>query len=277
MSIAQLPGTLGPGVSSLQWPRQIDLARQTLTTAARESKRVADVYLQFRRDYYHDDNPSISTIPPVHTAIRQAQLAQLAERTLQFIPGAVKAVPLLGGMVEHLQLVADIHSMSEHERTALHNTTMFFLHGIDQGIQPWYVDWLLANAENLSANLSPSYFMQNPWDALYYQNPIELTVFEAAIRDGNIQGVERVIERMGDRLTEALGDPIGIQPRLAFTGPDSEARETNFHLLTTAALALGGFLIVGETRALLQHRRGEDLSITRLAPLPPEMSALITK
>jgi hypothetical protein len=275
MAVARLPGSTEPPT---KWPNAIDLPGQTGPAGSPITERVIAAYLQFRRDYYHDQQPSLSTPPPSHNGVQQAEAAQVADRMLRLIPGAIKAIPGFGGMLVHLEQVVNIHSMSEAERTELHNATMFFLHGVGQGIQPWYLEWLLASAKRLSDSLPAEYFMRHPWDALYYQAPVEQTVLEAVVRDGNVSGAKREIEQLGERLIQALENPIKVQSKLAFTGPDSEAREARFSLLTAAALAFGGFLIADGVRIFLHQREEEEESLqSRLAPLPPEMAALLAK
>ncbi len=259
--------------ASLAWPRETDLAGATQTTAQRVYAQVAERYLAFRRAYYDETNPSLATTPPATNVIHQAQIARIAESTLHAVPEAIKTIPLIGGLLEHLQQVANIHSLSAHERLILHNTTMFFLHGVRGGIQPWYLDWLLATAKNLAQTLPPDYFMVYPWDALHYLPPVELTVFESVVRKGDIQGAEHVIERFAGRLSEALAEPIEVQPKLAFTGPEGKEREGAFNLQTAAALALGGYMVVGGVARLLHHTSDAPPAPV-IAPLPPEMAAL---
>lgn len=252
------------------------LPGQTYMWAKEMSTRVAKHYLAFRRIYYHEPDPSLDAMPPAHAEIHQAEIARLADNTLRLMPAALKSVPLLGGLLAHLQQVANIHSISERERAALHNLTMAYLHGVRGGIQPWYVSWLLASVRNLSAEQTDQYYMQFPWDALLYLDAAQLQAFEEAVAHGDIAGIEGVLERLADRLVRALDDPIGVQPELAFTGPDSERRRLVFRLKTSAALALGAYLVVEEARVLLHpHEAVPDLR-SALAPLPPELMAQMT-
>jgi hypothetical protein len=262
-----------PEAVMLTWPRTTDLAGATTATAQRVYAQVAERYLSFRRTYYDETNPTLATMPPATNVIHQAGIARIAENTLRVVPEAIKAIPLIGGLLEHLQQVANIHSLSAHERLILHNTTMFFMHGVRDGLQPWYLDWLLATAENLSGTLAPEYFMIYPWDALLYLPPVELTVFQSVVRQGDIPGAEQVIERLAQRLCDALADPIGVQAKLAFTGPAGKEREAAFDLQTAAALALGGYLVVGGAANLLRHAPTTPPASV-VAPLSPEMAAL---
>jgi hypothetical protein len=178
---------------------------------------------------------------------------------------------VIGGLLDHLQDVATIHSISERERTALHNMTALFLDGMRDGIQPWYLAWLLASAHNLATQTDPRYYMTNPYDALLYQPPARLADFEQAVRDQDVAGVEREMRRLANRLIEVLHDPIGTQPDLAFTGPDTTHRRVLFHLKTTVALLLGAYLVTEELRALLEPRERKADPPSALAPLPTQL------
>src|SRR5512146_784536 len=115
------------------------LAKETQATAARLYDAVSAAYLDFRRTYYHEEQPSLATTPPAHDEIHRADIALLAESTLRLVPTSVRTLPVVGGLVDHLRQVSDLNSISESERTALHNMTMAFLYGMKNGIQPWYV------------------------------------------------------------------------------------------------------------------------------------------
>jgi hypothetical protein len=252
------------------------LPDQTRAWAETISARVAEHYLAFRRTYHHEAHPALDTTPPAHAEIHQAEIARLADHTLRLMPRAVRSVPVLGGLLDQLQQVANIHSMSEHERAMLHNMTMTFLHGVQGGIQPWYASWLLASARNLHAQQPDAYFMQFPWDALLYQDDDQLRAFELAMAQADTAGIARVLERLGESLISALDDPISVQPDLAFTGPDGERHRLVFRLKTSAALALGGYLVMEEARALLHPHQDVSQMRSALAPLPPELVAITT-
>jgi hypothetical protein len=253
------------------------LPEQSRDWAQRVSAGVAERYLAFRRTYYHEANPTLETVPPAHAEIHQAEVARLADNTLRLLPQVVRSVPVLGGLLEQLQQVANIHSMSERERSMLHNLTMTFLHGVRGGIQPWYAGWLLACARSLHAQQGDSYFLQYPWDALLYQDPGQLQAFEAAMAQGDAAGIEQVLDRLAAKLIHALDDPIGAQPNLAFTGPDGERRRLVFRLKTSTALALGAYFVVEEARTLLRPHAATPAHQSALAPLPPEMAAFLTR
>jgi hypothetical protein len=270
LPVLTAPGAGSEGAILGQLPDQTRAWAQTI------SARVAARYLAFRRKYYHEAHPTLESTPPAHAEIHQAEIARLADNTLRLMPRAVRSVPVLGGLLDQLQQVANIHSMSEHERALLHNMTMTFLHGVQGGIQPWFASWLLASARNLHTQQPDSYFMQFPWDALLYLNDEQLPAFEAAMAQADAAGIERVLARLGESLIRALDDPIGAQPDLAFTGPDGERRRMVFRLKTSAALALGGYLVVEEARALLHpHQEVPELRSV-LAPLPLELAAITT-
>jgi hypothetical protein len=275
------PQTIPPGAITglastpgLSWPTDVDLAGATRDAAKTLFDDVSIAYLAFRRQYYHEANPTLATIPPASTEVQQAHLAQVADDTLRLIPRAIRNVPLLGGLLDHLEEVANIHSMSQRERTALHNATMLFLHGVQDGIQPWYVTWLAASAERLSQVTHPDYFMVFPWDALLYLPPVPLAQFVAAVQSGDVAGVKSAMQALAARLIDALHDPIGIQPKLAFTGADGENRATIFHLQTQAALALGALLVLGVVKTTLDRPKQVSPPESALAAYPPEIAHL---
>lgn len=254
-------------------PHPHELAARTRDFAAEVFEDVAEHYLAFRRAYYHEEQPSLATPPPQHTEIRQGELALLADNMLRLVPHAVKSLPLVGGLLEHLEEVANVHSISEKERTALHNMTMVMLNGVKDGVQPWYVDWLLATARNLAAVADSHYFMTFPWDACLYMPPRELADFDTAVRRADIPGIQRQIRQIANQLIEALRDPIEVQPKLAFTGPEGERQRAYFHLKTAAAIALGAYLVSAEVRTLLHPSAPETPMQSALAPLPEEVAA----
>lgn len=255
------------------------LAERTSAFAAALYDEVAAAYLQFRRAYYHDAQPSLATTPHASAEVSKAEVALLAENTLKVLPNAVKGLPILGGVIEHLQQVADLNSVSEAERTTLHNMTMALLYGIKDGIQPWYVEWALASARRLANVLDTgdsSYFIAYPWDACLYFAPQDLARFEEAARAGQFEGIEQAMRQIAARLITALSNPLDAQFEFAFTGPDAERRRTMFRLQTAATIALGAYLITKEVRTLLQPRGRQTTPPSALAPLPPELAAHMT-
>ena len=252
-------------------PNPTELVEQTRVFADSVFKAVASQYLEFRRDFYHEAQPDLATLPQAHAEVRKAELAMLAESTLRLVPQAIKSIPLIGGFLEHLQAVADMHSISEDERTALHNLAIGFLHGIRGGIQPWYVEWLLASAHNLSRIRNLDYYLEYPFDGLLYRDPASLSAFDTAVRTGDVAGIRREIEHLAARLIETLRDPVRTQPLLAFSGPDGAHRRFIFNLKTAAGLALVAYLITAEVR-LLVHPRQAAVPRSALAPLPTQLS-----
>lgn len=262
------PAVAPPTITGAPGPS--GLAEQTSAFADELFKAVASAYLAFRREYYHEPQPSLSILPPAHAEIRKSELALLAESTLRLTPRAIKAIPLIGGFVGHLQRAADMHSVSEDERTALHNLAIGFLHGIRGGIQPWYVEWLQASAHNLSQISDHDYYLEFPYDGLLYRDPAALAALDSAVRRNDIPALRREIEQMAARLIETLHDPVGVQPLLSFTGPDGDHRRFVFNLETAAALALLAYLVTAEARVLL-HPHAAPPARSALAPLPSRL------
>jgi hypothetical protein len=178
------------------------LIAQSRPVAERTYKAVAEAYLAFRRQYYHELDPSLATIPPAHAEIHRAEVAQLADSTLRLTPQAIRQIPVLGGFLAHLESVANIHSMSERERTALHNMTLTFLHGVKDGVQPWYLEWLLDTAHNLAQVTHPQYYEAFPYEGLLYKDPQALKVFDAAVHTGDLKAIQNEVEDLGQRLVE---------------------------------------------------------------------------
>jgi hypothetical protein len=268
-----IPGVIGDSPHLATLPVPAGLPGQTTAFAAQVSAEVAEQYLAFRREYYHEEQPSLETVPPSHTEIHQAEIARLAESTLRVLPQALKSLPVLGGLLDHLEQVANIHSLSERDRTALHNMTMCFLYGMQGGIQPWYVEWLLASAHNLSRLANPEYYMEYPWDALLFKDPEALAQFDAAVAAGDTAVLEGEIDALAGTLVQVLRDPISTQVDLAFTGPDAEERRRVFNLKTTAAIAIGALLVAEEARLLFQPHESRQKPHSVLAPLPAQLSA----
>jgi hypothetical protein len=266
-----LPATLTLPQNPPSVPNSNELVEQTQGYAAQVFQAVATAYLAFRREYYHETQPSLATIPLAHTEIRKAELALLAESTLRVTPQAIKSIPIVGAVVQHLEQVADMHSIAEDERTALHNLAIGFLHGVRGGIQPWYVEWLLASAHNLSQVNHSDYYLEFPFDGLLYRDPAALAALDAAVRAGNIAALQQEIDHLATRLIEVLRDPVRAQPRLAFTGPDGEHRRVVFNLKTVAGLALAAYLVTAEARRLI-HPQQVTAPRSALAPLPARLA-----
>ncbi|HEV2460693.1 MAG TPA: hypothetical protein VGS80_20250 [Ktedonobacterales bacterium] len=266
--------TIGKPASTQLMP-MADLAEATRDHAAELAAAVAAEYLVFRQDFYHEYTPDLARPPFPHAEIRQGELAGVARSVLRLVPQAVHSIPLLGGFLEHLEQVADMHSISEQERAELHNMTMLFLHGLQDGIQPWYIEWLLASARNLAQLDGIDYYLDHPWDALLYHSPAALRRFEVAVPATDRAVLESEIERLAAGLIKALHDPIGMHAELAFTGPRADREKLVFQLKTTAALALGAYLIVEQVQQQLHPRRPAQSLHSRLAPVPDEMDTAV--
>jgi hypothetical protein len=272
--IMSLPARFASSQGSAAIPNPQELADQTKTFAAQIFQAVAGAYLAFRRDYYHETQPSLATIPSAHAEIRKAELALFVEGVLRAAPHAIKSIPFVGALLQHLEQVANMHSISEDERTALHNLAIGFLHGVRGGIQPWYVEWLLASAQNLSQVTRNDYYVAFPFDGLLYRDPAALALLDAAVRAGDIAALQQEIERLATRLIAALQNPVRAQPVLAFTGPDSEHRRFVFNLKTVVGLALVAYLLTAEARHVLHPYQVSDPG-SALAPLPPRLAAQV--
>jgi hypothetical protein len=212
------------------------------------------------------------TAPPASSQLPRSELALLADNSLRLLPQAVKSAPILGGLLEHLEQVAELHSLSTAKCLALHNLAMVQLYGVKGGLQAWYVEWALTSAHRLSQVKQDDYFFAFPWDACLYKSASELIVFDKAVRSGDSLEIKRQIAPIGDRLIAALQDPVRAQGQYAFTGEESEWRKMVFHLKTSAALMLAAYLVTDEARALLRPRQVRPAPTSVLAPLPGVVS-----
>lgn len=254
-------------------PNRAELADQTRDFAARIRASVLDVYLEFRRTYYHESEPSLEVQPPYSNEVQRNERAVIAHemlRALQLLPREIQAIVLIRDLLDQLQWETDIHTLTENERSTLHNIGHIFLHGVDGGVQPWYVEWLLQSAHNLQYATDERYYLAFPWQGLLYRKPEELRAFDAAVRTGDVAGIEHEIERMANGLIEVLRDPMNTQPKLAFSGPDGERRLLLFRLKTSAGLALGAYLAVEQINSLLHPRKQTGIS-SALPALPESL------
>lgn len=234
------PEAMSEGVTATL--SRLGLAEKTRNFGGQASAAVAQTYLAFRRAYYNEGNPTLDSVPPQSNEIRRTQAGAIAERTLNLIPRAFRQLPLIRDIFNHLQWEVDIHSLTAQERIELHNMAMVYLHGVKDGIQPWYAEWVLAIMEALQQVDHPDYYLAFPWQGLYYRTPEELIAFQQAITGGDVTRIQHEFERLGNGLAEALSDPLGVQPHLCFSGPNGERRRVLFTLKTDAALALGAYL-----------------------------------
>jgi hypothetical protein len=234
--------------------------------------QVADAYLEFRREHYHEEHPTLASAPPQHAEVRHNELAVLAENTLRLVTPAVKSLPVLGGLLEHLEEVVNIHTISEVERSDLHNLTVTFLYGVQGGIQPWFVEWYLTTARRLAEVSDEHYFMRFPWDACLYLDAQELSEFEAAVRRGNGRQIESYVQHLASQLQEALHDPVKAEADFAFTGPNAERQRTIFTLKTVAAMTLVLYVVLSGARTLLADHKPKAALQSVRAPLPAEIA-----
>lgn len=268
MSAANAPREDGQRASVSDAAR---LAEATHDLAARLYAAVAEAYLEFRRRYCHESDPSLATIPPRSDEAQQTEGAHLAQGTLRLIPREAHAVPLVRDLMDQLQWVVDIHTLTGTERMRLHNLTMIFLYGVKDGIQAWYVEWLLESAHALAHVTNAKYYLAFPWQALLYRKPHDLAAFEAAVRAGDVAEIGREVQQMAEHLVTVLRDPLGTQPKLAFAGPDGEQRKLIFDLKTAAGLALGAYLAAETVHALMHpHQTAEPLRSA--IGLPPQLT-----
>jgi hypothetical protein len=253
-------------------PNPQQLYVQTRDTAGRISAAVSEQYLEFRRRYFGEPNPTLATIPLQSEAVQQTEGGKLAARTLQIVPQSVRQLPLVRDLMDHLQWERDIHTLTGRERVALHNLTMGFLYGTDGGIQPWYVEWLLDQMHRVQNIEHPKYYLAYPWHGLLYRSPQELAAFDQAVSSGDVYAIEQQTEHWAGQLISVLRDPLGSQPKLAFSGPHAEQSRILFELKTAAALALGAYLAVGAVRDILGARESSTPPQSAIDPFPPQMA-----
>lgn len=254
-------------------PNGAQLAERTREVAAHLFAEVSQEYLSFRRHYYHESSPSIETAPPASDEKMQTETARLAQRTLQFMPREVHAIPLVRELLDHLQWVHDIHTITERERTTLNNVSLVLLHGVDGGIQAWLVDWMVEAEHRLQAATDRRYYLAFPWQGLLYRPPDQLAAFDAAVGSGDVEGIVREVERLVSGVIAVLRDPLGTQPELVFSGPDGERNKTLFHLKTSAALALGAYLAADQLHNLVQPHQPQPELRSVIQPLPSAIVA----
>jgi hypothetical protein len=263
----------GPHVPEL--PSELDLAAQTRDFAREQYEAVANPYLNFRRIYCQESNPSLATVPPHTNEAQQTEGARLAAGALRLMPKEVHAVPLARDLYDHLQWVVDIHTLTDNERMQLHNLTMVFLYGVRDGIQPWYVNWLVQVEHALHTHLHPKYFLAFPWQGIFFRAAHDLAQFDEAVRAGDVAGIEHEVKHIGERLVDVLRDPLGAQPKLAFSGEDGERRKLIFDLKTSAGLALGAYVAVEAARALTHPY--DEAPVRSIIALPPELGSAMVR
>ncbi len=251
------------------------LAEQTRDFAAQAYAAVAAEYLQFRRQYCHEENPSLATVPPSSPEVQRTEPARIAEGALALVPKFARSAPLVRDLIGHLQWEIDIHSLTGRERLDLHNLTMIFLYGIQDGVHTWFVEWIAGAERNLQQRLHPDYYLAYPWHGILYQHEEAYHVFAEAVAVGDAQGIIHEMTRIANRLVEVLRDPLGTQPHLAFSGPDGERRQTLFRLKTSAGLALAAYLAYDTVHELLHPQGPYQPPQSVIGSYPPEIQARI--
>jgi len=252
-------------------PNPQQLYEQTRDTAARIYNAVAEQYIQFRRQYFGEVQPSLAVAPAQTDVIQQTEAGKIADRALRLMPRAVRELPLIRELMDHLQWEVDIHTLTGRERTGLHNMAMAFLYGTDGGIQPWYVEWLLEQMHRIQGAGHSKYYLAYPWHGLLYRSPEELAAFDQAVAGGNVLAIEQQIEHWAGQLIMVLRDPLATQPKLAFSGPHGEERHILFNLKTSAAIALGAYLAVEAVRDLLSPHQPSTPPQSAIDPFPPQI------
>jgi hypothetical protein len=247
------------------------LAQQTQTVAAQLYQTIGNHYLEFRRVYFHDTNPSLATEPPAHPEPHQTETAKLAENALKVVPSNVQSLPIIGDLVVHLQRVVNIHTLTENELLTLHNVTMIYLYGVRDGIQGWYVDYLLDAADKLQHETNPDYYIEYPWHGLFYLPPDETAAFSLAVQQGDITAISNQVQQLGNRLSAALQNPFKAQEDLAFSGEDGERHKMIFTLKTTAGLAIGAYLAIETVRAVVGPHHAHELPQPVIQIVPAQM------
>jgi hypothetical protein len=255
-------------------PAGLDLAGHTADFARERYEAVATPYLNFRRIYCQETSPSLETVPPRTKEEQRTEGARLAAGALRLMPSEVHAIPLARDLYDHLQWVVDIHTLTDNERIQLHNLTMMYLYGVHEGIQPWYINWLVRSEHALHTKLPPKYFLAFPWQGIFFRASSELAKFDDAVRMGDVVGIQHEVKHIGERFVDVLRDPLGTQPKLAFSSEDGSLRKDIFDLKTAAGLALAAYIAVESVRALTHP--GEEPPPRSVIDLPPELgSALV--
>jgi len=236
-------------------PNGAALFAQTHDFAAEVFARVSAEYLDFRRKQYHEQNPSLGTVPPKLDHSDQTASGKIAEQTLKYTPKEIRIIPFVHDLLDTLQWTVDINTLTDRERTALHNITMIFLNGVQGGVHPWYAEWMLQAAMALQQATHPNYYLAYPWHALLYKAPSELVAFDKAVRTGDIPAIQDEVQKLADHLVKVLRDPLHTQTDLAFSGLDGERRRMIFNVKVTAALAIGAYLAAETVNNLLHPPR----------------------
>jgi len=251
-------------------PNGATLFAQTHDFAAQVFAHVSEEYLDFRRKQYHEADPSLTTVPPKLDHSDQTAAGKVAEQALRFTPKEVRIIPFVHDLLDTLQWTVDINTLTDRERTSLHNISMIFLNGVNGGVHPWFVQWMLQAAYALQHATHPNYYLAYPWHALLYKAPSELVAFDQAVRTGDIPAMQDEVQKLAEHLVKVLRDPLHTQPDLAFSGPGGERRRTMFNIKVTAALAIGAYL-AAETVNNLLHPPRESPPPESVVDFPQEL------
>jgi hypothetical protein len=263
----------GAGAPPVTLPNGAALPEQTRDFAAQVYAAVAEEYLQFRRAFFHEATPSLATVPPSSTEVQRTEAARLAEDALKFVPKSVRTAPIVHEVIGHLQWEVDIHSLTERERINLHNLTMIFLYGVQDSVQPWFVEWVVGVERELQSERHPDYYLAYPWQAILYQPPQGYRAFEEAVLAGDVTGIMHEMTRLANLLIDVLRDPLGMQPKLVFSGPDGERRRALFGLKTAAGLALAAYLAYDTVHDLMHPAQSYQPPQSVIRAFPPQIMA----
>ncbi|MBA3826344.1 MAG: hypothetical protein H0X24_20895 [Ktedonobacterales bacterium] len=264
-----------PQPFTMKVPDPAGLLTATRPLASQLYGDISTDYLQFRRTYFREQNPTLATEPPLHPSPHHDETARLAETALKAIPGVVQSVPLLGDIYGHLHRVVNIHTLTENELLMLHNVTMVFLYGTRDGLQAWYVEYLNNTAHQLADVKHGEYYIEFPFHGLFYIPPEDLVKFDIAIKQGDPARIAAYVQNLAEHLATALRDPFHGQEHFSFAGPDGDRHRTIFNLKTTAGLAIGGYLALEAVRSLVSPHTASGPAQPAIHLVPPEMQQFL--
>jgi hypothetical protein len=250
-----------------------NLAERTHADIQKTYETVLKEYLNYRHVHYHEKNPSIETDPTPVNTVHRGGIVPLAENALKIIPQDIRNIPVIGGLLVHLEDVIDLNTFAEDERRGFHDLTVVYLLGIQDGIQPSFVQWYLDMARKLQQPVHPRYYFAYPWEGLLYLNPEKFIAFSKAIQTGDASTIKNQIIDLGNRIIDTLRDPMKAQSTLAFSGPNEQARRRNFHMKTTTAVVVGTVVAFGVARAVIQRNPSSNPGPSIMTPIPQDILA----
>jgi hypothetical protein len=259
-----------PQPFTIKVPDPAGLLSATRSLASQLYNDVSTDYLQFRRTYFREQDPSLATEPPLHPSPHHDETARLAESALK-ATSVVQSVPVLSDIHSHLNRVVEIHTLTEDELLMLHNVTMVFLYGTHDGLQAWYVEYLNNTAHQLAEVTHSDYYIDFPFHGLFYIPQDDLVKFDIAIKQGDPARIAAYVQNLAQHLTTALRDPFHGQEHFSFAGPDGDRHRTIFNLKTTAGLAIGGYLALEAVRAVVSPRAAHGPAQPAIHLIPNEM------